>query len=246
MSEHIKALFEGQELSEEFKVKTSAIFEAALEQKAVEIRESVTAELQEDFVAKTEEKLKSLDEATQAYIAEEVLPTIDKYLTAAVNEWIVENRIALESGSKVALAESFLTGLVGLAESHNLSIPEGNYDKLAELEASLTEMKETVNTLTTKNIELQTENTKYQMSEIVKSLTQELSESQVEKFLPVVDKVEFKSVEQYSAAVKSLVESYYPAEAVEAVVKDEEKPAVIKESTKLESYASSLLAKALA
>lgn len=242
MSKHIKALFEGQELSEDFKAKTSTIFEAALDEQAKQIRESVTAELQEAYETKTEEKLKQLDEVTQSYISEEVLPTIDKYLTAAVNEWIEENRIALESGSKVALAESFISGLVGLAESHNLSIPESTQDKISELETSLAEAKESANVLVTKNIELQAENVKHQKSEIVKSLTKELSESQLEKFLPVAGKVEFNSVEQYSTAVKSLVESYYPVEADN----EDETPAVIKESTKQETYTSSLLAKVLA
>jgi hypothetical protein len=242
MSEHIKALFEGQDLSEEFKVKASAIMEAALDEQAKQIRESVEAELQEGFEAKVSERLEELESLSESYISEEVLPQVDKYLTAAVAEWLEENKLALEAGAKVEIAESFLTGLVGLAESHNLALPQGEFDKVSALESKIAEMQESLVSLKDSNIELQAENITFQKRKIVGDLTVNLSESQLEKFAPVASKVEFKDTEQFTAAVKSLVESYFPVEVVEDVeIEEEVKPAqVIKES-----YESKLLSRVL-
>lgn len=227
MSDHIKALFEGQELSEEFKVKAGAIFAAALDEQAKQIRESVTAELQEAFETRTEARLKELEGLSETYIQEQVLPQFDKYLTAAIAEWKDENKVALVGEAKVGLAESFLSGLVGLAEQHNLNLPQGTVDQIGVLETQITGLKESLTGLTDKNIELQTENRKFKMAQIVGEATVKLSENQKATFAPVVEKVEYKSDEQFSTAVKSLVESYFPAgvETQPLVNEQEQQPA---------------------
>ncbi|AND75030.1 hypothetical protein pf16_107 [Pseudomonas phage pf16] len=212
MSEHIKALFEGQELSEEFKAKAGTIFAAALDEQAKQIRESVTAELQEAFETRTQARLEELEKLSETYIQEQVLPQVDKYVAAAIAEWREENKVALVGEAKVGLAESFLSGLVGLAESHNLNLPQGTVDQIGVLEGQIAGLKENLTTLTDKNIELQTENRKFKMSQIIGEATVKLSENQKETFAPVVEKVEYKNDEQFTTAVKSLVESYFPAQ----------------------------------
>lgn len=210
MSDHIKALFEGQELSEEFKSKATVIVESLIEEKTKELKESLEVQLQESYDAKLAERTSELEELAQKYIAEEVLPQIDKYLTLAVNEWEVENRVALEESAKVSLADSFLTGLVGLAESHKLTIKEGEFEKAKTLEAELAQLKESIVEIKVRNSELVAENQKYVRDAVLGELTESLSASQRDKLVPVVEKVEFKNVEQFSEAVKSLVQSYFP------------------------------------
>lgn len=210
MSEHIKALFEGQELSEEFKVKASTIFAAALDEQAKQITASVTATLQEESDARIAARIVELEALAESYIKEQVQPQVDKYLTAAVTEWTQENKVAMVAGAKVELAESFLTGLVGLAESHNLNMPQGTVDQIGALETQLASLKESLNTLTDKNIDLQLENSLFKGQQIVAKITESLSDTQKETFASVVEKVEYKSDEQFTAAVKSLFESYFP------------------------------------
>lgn len=234
MSEHITALFEGQDLSEEFKVKASAIIATAIDEARAELESS----LQEEADKKLQEKIAELDAQVETYIAEEILPNVDKYLTAAVNEWADDNKLALEESAKVELAESFLTGLVGLAESHNLSIPQSEFDKVAKLEEKLAEMKEQVTTLIDRNIELQESNKSFVRNSIIDSVTAELSESQKEKIVTVSDKVEFISESQFKESVKSLVESYFPVETKPEV---ETQPEVKPTQQISESYASKLV-----
>lgn len=211
MSEHIKALFAGQDLSEEFKDKATVIFTAALDEQAKQVTQSVTATLQEEFDTRIATRITELEGLAETYIKDQVQPQVDKYLTAAVTEWTQENKVALVAGAKVELAESFLTGLVGLAESHNLNMPQGTVDQVGALETQLTSIKESLNALTDKNIDLMNENSKFKGAAILSKITETLSETQKETFAPVVEKVEYKSDEQFTAAVKSLYESYFPA-----------------------------------
>lgn len=224
MSEHIKALFAGQDLSEEFKEKATTIFAAALDEQTKQITQSVTATLQEEFDTRIAARITELEGLAESYIEDQVKPQVDKYLTAAVTEWTQENKVAIVAGAKVELAESFLTGLVGLAESHNLNMPQGTVDKVSELETQLGALKENLNALTDKNIDLMNENSKFKSSVIVGKITESLSDTQKEVFKPVVEKVEYKSDEQFTAAVKSLFESYFPAGQAPQIVETTQEP----------------------
>lgn len=236
MSDHIKALFEGQELSEEFKAKASTIFAAALDEQAKQITESVTATLQEESDTRIAARITELEALADSYIKEQVQPQVDKYLAAAVTEWTQENKVALVSGAKVELAESFLTGLVGLAESHNLNMPQGTVDQIGALETQLAGLKESLNTLTDKNIELMSENSKFKGAVIVGKITESLTDTQKETFATVVEKVEYKSDEQFTAAVKSLYESYFPVVQNAPLINEQVKPEDQKPTLAADSY----------
>ena len=230
MSEHIKALFEGQELSEEFKTKASVIFAAAIDEQAKQIRESVTAMLQEESDTRIAARIVELEALAETYIKDQVQPQVDKYLTAAVTEWTQENKVAMVAGAKVDLAESFLTGFVGLVESHNLNLPQEKVDQIGALEVQISGLKESLNALTDKNIDLQLENSSFKGQKIVAKITESLTDTQKETFASVVEKVEYKSDEQFSAAVKSLYESYFPVVQNQPLINEqkpeEQKPAL--------------------
>lgn len=210
MNDHVKALFEGQELSEEFKTKAGSIIESMLNEKEAEIRESVEKEQKELFESQIAEKTAELEELSEKYMAEEVIPTISKYLTAAVNEWQEENKLAIESGTKVELAESFLKGFVGLAESHNLEVPEGADSIVEKNQKELEEVKTKLDELTEKNVELKEALDEQTRSIVIDRVCSDLTESQKEKFVTYSESVEFKSEEQFESAVSQLKESYFP------------------------------------
>jgi hypothetical protein len=82
----VESLFEGQELSEEFKEQTALLFEAHVAERVHQIEE----ELQTGY-----ETL--LEEHTTA-VTEELVERIDEYLNYVVEEWMQENRLAVENG----------------------------------------------------------------------------------------------------------------------------------------------------
>lgn len=226
--DHIKALFEGQELSEEFKEKATAIFSAAIKEQESQIREAVESELKESYDSKIEAKIEELEEIAESYITEAIMPKVDQYLTLAVNEWKTENEVALQESAKVTLAESFLTGFVELAESHNLSLPEGELSQISSLQEQVSTLEESIVDLKIKNQELVKEANETQKAILTEKLTESLSEVQKDKITEAIKAVEFKSEEQFTGAVKSIVESYFP---VDSTTKKEE-PQEYKEPSK--------------
>ena len=98
----VQALFEGEELSEEFQTKARTIFEAAINSKLAEVKESVKAEYEEQLVEEV------------ASIKSELEERVDSYLEYVADEWMTDNQIAVESGLKSEMTDSFLTGMKSL------------------------------------------------------------------------------------------------------------------------------------
>ena len=118
LTDDVKALFEGEELSDTFQEKARTIFEATVKSKIVSVKESLEAE----FSKKLEEEVSEFKTKLQE--------RVDNYLHYVATEWIEENALQVESGIRGELSESFMTGLKGLFEEHYVSIPEEKYDCL--------------------------------------------------------------------------------------------------------------------
>jgi len=230
MNNHVKALFEGQELSEDFKEKASTIIESMLTEKEAEIRESIISEQKELFESQLSEKTSELESLSEQYVSEEVLPTISKYLTAAVNEWQEENQISIESGVKVELAESFLKGFVGLAESHNLVVPEGADSIVEKTQKQLNKANNKLDSMAEKFVELKEAFEEQTKTIVIDRVCSELTESQKEKFVTYSESVSFKNESQFESAVTQLKESYFPKTDTNKVEEDN-KSTKIDEST---------------
>ena len=106
MKEHMDAMFQGQELSEEFKTNAQTIFETAVEF----VAEQKMAELSEQY----EQQLAEAVEIVEAKLEENV----DAYLDYVVESWIEENQIALESGIRVEMVDSFIDGMKRVFQEH--------------------------------------------------------------------------------------------------------------------------------
>lgn len=247
MSDHIKALFEGQDLSEEFKTKATAIFEAAVEteveQKVAALKESLEAESQTATAAKIAE----LEESTQEYVDTEILSQVDKFLTVALKEWTEENESIMVSEAKVKLAEDLIASMSTVLESQGLVVPEAQKTVVEGLEEKVAKAEAKANELYQEKLALEEQILETKKSEIVKTIVSDLSESQRETFDAVVSKVAFVTEDQYRSSVKELFESYFPTkkpvvEDKEVVVEenDEDKESIVEENEFANSFYSSL------
>ncbi len=102
MSEHVNALLEGENLSEEFHAKATTIFEAAVKSKL----EEEVALLEQAYAETLEERVEE--------IMEELASNVDDYLNYVVEQWIAENEVAVESALRSELTEDFISGLKSL------------------------------------------------------------------------------------------------------------------------------------
>lgn len=202
VADDVAALLEGEELSKEFQEKTATIFEAAVKSKI----EQVADQLEESFK-------KAFDEEIASHKSE-LTERVDSYLEFVANEWINENTLAVETGIRGELSESFMSGLKTLFEEHYVEIPDDKYDVLEAMTSKLDEMETKLNEQIESNVEL----TKRLSSSVSDNILDEVSEglalSQKDKLSELSKGVEFESEEQYREKLTTLKESYFNAKPV--------------------------------
>ena len=189
VSEDVSALLEGEELSEEFQEKARTIFEAALRSKVEEIKEGMVAAYDEAY----EERL--VEEVTE--IKSALTERVDSYLEYVSEEWVTENRLAIESGLKAEMSESFLSGMKSLFEEHYVSIPEEKYDVLESMVEKLDEMETKLNEQIEKNITLNSRLSESVADGIFDEVAEGLALSQKERLASLAESVEFESAKTY-------------------------------------------------
>ena len=197
----VKALLEGEELSEEFQNKAKTIFEAAIKSKLADVRESVKAEYEEQLVEEV------------AAIKSELEERVDSYLEYVADEWMTDNQIAVESGLKSEMTDSFLTGMKSLFEEHYVSVPEDKYDVIESMVDKLDEMEGKLNEQIEKNVALNRRLAESSADVVFGEVTEGLAASQKEKLATLVENVEFESETDYREKLVTLKESYFPSNA---------------------------------
>jgi len=198
ISEDIEAMFEGQDLSEEFKDKVSVVFETAIRANLAKYEE----QLAEMFEA-------SLTEAV-ASIQEEMETEVDKYLSYVVEEWVQDNEVAIESGLRNELTEDFMTGLRNLFVENYIDIPEDRIDVVEELTAKLAELEDNLNETLEKNIELSSVLKEHARHAVFAEAAEGLTDVQSEKLSELAEAVEFTTESEFTDKLNTLVESYFP------------------------------------
>ena len=212
LSDDVKALLEGTELSDEFAEKAKTIFEAAVKAKLSEEYDKLV----EHFAKQTEEKLA----AAKAELNEEVNGTVNY----AVTQWIEENQIAIDRGIRNEITEDFIVGLKNLFEEHYISIPDDKVDAVESMAESIREMEGRLDEQVKANVKLQNRLNESAKTVILKQVSEGLAETQKDKLSALAEGVEFKSEEEYSKKLTTIKESYFPKEKAQVSEVSDETP----------------------
>ena len=200
VEDDINALIEGEELSESFREKAATIFEAAINSKVSGIKEELIASYEEKLVEEV------------ASIKEELKDRVDSYLEYVADEWIAENQLAVESGLKEEMTESFISGMKSLFEEHYVTIPEEKYDVIESMVDKLDEMEGKLNEQIEKNVALNKRLAESVSDVVFAEVTDGLAQTQKDKLAGLVDNVEFESETAYREKLNTLKESYFPTQ----------------------------------
>ena len=209
VEEDVNALLAGEELSEEFQAKARTIFEAAINSKVAQIKEQLEAQFAEKFAEEVASAKESLAER------------VDSYLEYVSDEWMSENQLAVDSGLKTDMTESFLAGMKGLFEEHYVSIPEDKYDVLESMVEKLDDMETKLNEQIEKNIDLNGRLSEATADSILDQVSEGLASTQKEKLASLSESVEFESEEQYRGKLETLKESYFNSKKESSTAKTE-------------------------
>ena len=212
----------GEDLSEDFREKATSIFEAAVIARVNNEMEKVSAALEEKYA----------EEFTE--YKEGVVEKIDAYLNYVVENYLEENKLAVESGLRSEIAEDFMSGLKALFKEHYIEVPEEKYDVIGELQAKVTELEEGLNSQLENNVNLNTEVTDLRKKLIIKEMSKDLADTEANKLAKLLEGVEFDNADFYKEKVSVIKENYFPRDAI--VTKETAKQALIEETAPTESY----------
>jgi hypothetical protein len=188
---------ENSSLDEEFQSKAATIFEAAVKTK-------VSAEidrLEEQYTV-------SLQEQT-ATIKAELVEKVDGYLNYVVENWMEENRVALDAGLRTEISESFMKALKGVFVEHYIEVPESKVDMVDELAEQVVELEQQLYKETEANIRLTESIEKLQRSEIIVEASKDLAQTEVEKLKGLIEDFDFEDVDTFTKKVNTIRESYF-------------------------------------
>lgn len=194
----LRQLF-GEETSAEFVTEASALFAAAINDRVSAIQE----DLEEQYNARLDEEVEAAQEA--------MVESIDKYVSYAINEWIEENKLAIEKNLRAEIAEEFMEGLKGLFAEHYIEVPEEKTDLVAEMSARIEELEALYNEKTDEVIELQSEISEAKMAAIVESMTDGLAVTQAEKLKTLCEGLSFEDEDTFARKVQVIKENYFSA-----------------------------------
>jgi len=215
---------EDESLSEDFKAKASVLFEAAINNrvanKVSELDEEFAAKIQsleEQFAAETEE---SIQEAKT-----DLVDKMDSYLNYVVENWMEENKLAVEQGIRTEIAEGFMSKLQSLFVESYIEVPESKVDLVDQLAEEVHELEGLLNAETANNVEMNEKINSLKRSMIIREASKDLAETQAVKLDRLAEGVDFENEDTFAFKVETIKESYFSAKS------DAEAPVAIVEET---------------
>ena len=190
LEQHMGSLFDGEDLTEEFK-------ETILGERITEIEEDLTTQYQNLLAEHIEET------------TEELTEKLDDYLNYVVENWVEENQMAVEQGIRTDVAENFIGGLKTLFENCYIDMPDEKYDLVDDVMESNHDLEEKMNDLFEQNVTLRKEVTAHQWGEIFADESEGLVDTDVERLASLSEGLEFENTDQYREKIKVLRENYF-------------------------------------
>ena len=209
-SDDLNALVESEAtLSDEFKAKTAVIFEAAVKSKLAEEIDRLETEYKEQL----DEEIKTTKE--------DLVEKVDSYLNYVVENWMEENKVAIQSGLRAEIAEGFMNKLKDLFTESYIEVPEGKIDLVDELATTNEELEEQYNEAVAKSMKLAEELNTYKRTQIIAEASKDLADTQVEKLTKLAESIDFESEEDFAAKVETLKASYFKSDAPTSPIAEE-------------------------
>ena len=234
MSADIDAIFGDENISEEFKSKVSTIFEARVTDRINTIKEEIEAEYSS-----------MLEEAVES-IRTDLTEKVNDYLDYIVEEWMNQNEVAIEKGLRTEMVEDFIGGLRNLFAEHYIDVPAEKVDLVDELATKVESLEDKLNEEIQRGIEYKKQLTEAKKIEVIHTVCEGLTSTQVEKIKSLAESVEFSTEDEYQEKLETIRENYFPsgmkkanASQMHEQVEDGSEKPVIKDA-RMAAYASAI------
>lgn len=197
VKEDVAEVFAGEDLTEEAKEKFATIFEAAVSAR-VSIEEARLAEEFETQLVEAVEEVK-----------EEMSGKLDQYLDYVLENWIEENKLAIENSIRADIAENFMEGLRNLFVESYINIPEEKVDIVAEMQAQIDELENMLDESINTNMELQSVIDEATKEATFDEVSEGLAATQVEKLRTLAEGLEYSDAGSYRKKLEIVKNKYF-------------------------------------
>jgi len=191
-------------LSDGFRDKASAIFEAAYQSKVGAEIDRLESEYAQNLESEVSE------------IQNDIVEKVDSYLNYVIENWMKENELAVQTGLRTEIAEEFMSSLQSVFKEHYIEVPEGKADLIDDLADQVAELEEQLNKTTEDNIRLHESAQSFEKADIVRKASSGLAATEAEKLASLVEDVEFEDSDTFENKVKTIKESYFKQEVNES------------------------------
>lgn len=197
--EDLQVLFDADKtLSEEARERLETIFEAAVTARVLIERE----EMEEQYVEYLDESI--------GEVKEEIESQLNSYLAYCTENWMEENRVAVESSLRSELTEEFIIGLQNLFAENFIDIPENKANVLEALTDKVEELEEVLNNVIEENNELKGIYTESELETAFEEVAEGLTVSQTEKLAALAEGIEFDGdIDTFQKKVHIIKETYF-------------------------------------
>ena len=200
------SIFGASTLTEEAKTKMTTLFETAVSARVL----AETVKIQEELEKKYDRNIQEMSEG--------LVDKMDEFMNYVVNEWVEENKVAIESSLRTQLTNEFLDQLKAVFVENYIDIPE---DKVDVLEAVVFEnegLKKQINDKLNESIAKDKEVKALRKTIEVEKLAEGLTLVQKEKLRTLVAETEFVDVESFTKKVNVIKEGFLKVGSKESTI----------------------------
>ena len=157
-----------------------------------------------------------LDNNVKVYlnnVTNTLVEKVDDYLDYVVEEWVTENKVAVEQGIKTQIAENFINGLKNLFENHYINVPDEKYDVLDEIYEQNQKLQNSLNHAINENISIKKEKSLTECAGIFVAETKDLADTQMVKLQNLMENVSFTTPEEYRNKLLAIKNNYLSSQS---------------------------------
>lgn len=207
----LSSLFEGLELADELKENLQVTFDTAVQAAAIQIQESVLEEATKELEEKHTQDVLDITEQIEAKYQEReeaLTETTQTYIDDFLREWKEQNKLAIDNSLKAKLFDSIFESLSNVFVEHNLNVPTEQVDVYEELQQECDELQTKLDSLMKENKRLTVEAQESKVKDIIKEVTKNLTESQIEKVIALSEQIQIdENVEKKLRTIVQMVEA---------------------------------------
>jgi hypothetical protein len=198
VKEDLEKVFANEEgLSPTFVNEATTLFEAA-----------VTARTALESTRIEEEYETRLAEATDTMVSE-FAERLDTYLDYLAEKFLEDNKLAIDSGVRAELSESFIKGIREVFAEHYVDVPEDKVDIVEALTSEVEDLRNQLNEQINENIGLTSATQKAELGTILSESTDGMSDSDAERLKDLAEDIDYDTTEDFRNKVKLLRERFF-------------------------------------